>query len=124
MDVAASCLAELTFGDAGPLSYFHIENPTSTPWSTIAHGISQHNGADLPLIPFSNWLSKLSERGAEDVDKVPAVRLLDFLEHMEPFPALSVKNTLAIAPKVDFGLITGDLLARYLTYQAPGAGEA
>jgi hypothetical protein len=118
VDVAASTLAKLTLSQSGDnLRYFHLENPTSTPWSAIADGISRYNGSNLPLIPLSDWLSKLRERDLADVDKVPVLRLLDFFEHLESFPALSVKNTLLHAPEMDFGSITPAILSVYLIFQ-------
>ena len=99
------------------LNYFHLENPTNTAWSDVANAISQYKGANLPLVPFQRWLSRVRELGIEEAEKVPAVRLLEFFESLENFPALDVKNTLTVAPEVDYGMITSELLHKYLDYQ-------
>ena len=101
----------------GILDHFHLQNPTVAPWSAVARAISQHKGSNLPLVPVKIWLSKVREHGIEDAEKVPAIRLLDFYEHMENLPALDVTETLKIAPQVDYGAPTSKLLEKYLEYQ-------
>lgn len=101
----------------GSVDYFHLENPSSTPWIEIATVISQYKGANLTLVPYSQWLEKLKKHKIEDAEKVPAVRLLEFFENLEDSPALDVKNTLSIAPELDHGKITPKLLNLYLDYQ-------
>jgi hypothetical protein len=99
------------------VDYFHLENPTSTPWSKIANVISQYKGANLALVPLREWLVKLREHSIEDAEKVPAVRLLEFFENLEDSSKLDVRKTLEIASELDFGKITEELMHRYLDYQ-------
>jgi hypothetical protein len=101
----------------GSLDYFHLENPTNTPWATIASTISKYKGSNLPLVTLQEWLSKVREHGIEDAEKVPAIRLLDFYENLELLPALDVKKTLQVAPEVGYGLLTPEVLEKYLDYQ-------
>ena|ERR1700742_469755 len=120
-DVAASVVLKQAFTHStedDTVDYYHLENPVTTPWSEIAEAISRYNGADLPLVPLKEWLSKLREHGIEDVEKVPAIRLVDFYESLGAFPALDVSNTLEIAPEVNYGRICSDLMTRYLRYQS------
>jgi len=118
-DVAASVALKQTFttDKAELLGYYHLENPVTTPWSAVANAISQYKGANLPQVPFQQWLSKVREYGVKDAEKVPAVRLLEFFESLENFPALDVSNTLKIAPEVEYGLVDSELIQRYLAYQ-------
>jgi len=122
-DIAASVTLKQTFVDVnhrstkgnGTLEYYHLENPTSTPWSVIAGTLSQYKGRNLALVPFEQWLSKVRELGVEDAERVPAIRLLAWYESNDPIvPALDVKNTLAIAPELDYGALTPGLLEKYL----------
>lgn len=124
VNAAANTIAKIALANGeSDLRYYHVENPTPTPWSTIARAISQDKGANLPYVSFIDWLSRLRERRIEDAGAVPAVRLLDFFVHAETAPALSVANTLALAPEVDFGQINSDILAQYLAYQNSGTQE-
>lgn len=66
---------------------------------------------------MTQWLAKLRKHTIDDAEKVPAVRLLEFFEHMEDGPSLDVTNTLAIAPELDNGPLTSELLEKYLAYQ-------
>jgi len=125
-DIAASVTLKQTFVDVnhrstkgnGTLEYYHLENPTSTPWSVIARTLSQYKERNLSLVPFDKWLSKVRELGVEDAERVPAIRLLAWYESNDPIvPALDVKNTLAIAPELDYGALTPGLLEKYLEYQ-------
>jgi hypothetical protein len=99
------------------LQYYHLENPTSTPWSTVADGISQYRSNNLPQISLREWISKVNEYGVENAERIPAIRLMDFFEKLEEFPGLNVTNTLKIAPEVDYGSITKNDITRYLDYQ-------
>ena len=119
-DVTASVVIKQTFvqhDTNGSVDYFHLENPTSTPWIEIANVISKYKGADLALVPMQTWLSNLRKHGVDDAKKVPAVRLQEYFENNEDSPALDVKNTMAIAPELDCGKVTLELLSRYLDYQ-------
>jgi hypothetical protein len=100
-----------------PLQYYHLENPTSTPWSTIAEGISEYHNVNLPQISLREWISKVNEYGIENVERIPAIRLTDFFEKLEGTSGLNVRNTLEVAPEVDYGPITKKGITRYLDYQ-------
>jgi hypothetical protein len=123
--VAASVALKQAFVDhtpaagahLGSLDYFHLENPTTTPWATVASAISKYKGSNLPFVTRQEWLSKVREHGIEDAEKVPAIRLQDFYEAMEVLPALDVRKTLQVAPEVDYGLLTPEILEKYLDYQ-------
>ena len=99
------------------LDYYHLENPTQTPWSTIADRISKHKGASLQQIPLKQWIAKVREHGLEGAEKVPAIRLVEFFENMQSTPGMDISNTLTIAPEVDHGTVSPDLIERYLDYQ-------
>lgn len=122
VDVAASVVSRLTFNavkDGMEASYYHLENPTSTPWSIIANAVSQYKGQNLPQVPFAEWLSRLQERAKVngDAERIPAIRLLDFFEDMKPFLPMRVENSSRLAPEVNYGAISPELLQRYLEYQ-------
>src|SRR6202012_2948147 len=119
-DIAASVALKLTFTEheaRGSIEHYHLENPTTTPWSEIANAISQHNGGNLPPVPLKQWGSKLREHGIEGAGRVSAIPLVDFYENLDAFPALDVSKTLKIAPEVNCGLVSSELMTRYLKYQ-------
>jgi len=59
----------------------------------------------------------VKEHGIEGADTVPAIRLVEFFENMQATPGMDISNTLKIAPEVDHGTVSPDLIERYLTYQ-------
>lgn len=98
-------------------TYYHLENPTCVPWSTIADAISQYKRVNLSKVTFASWLSNLRAKRDGDAEKIPALRLLDFFEGLEPTLPLRVENTLKLAPEVNYGMISSALVAKYLEYQ-------
>ena len=101
----------------GSPGYFHLENPVPTPWSMVADALSHYRGHDLPQVGFEEWLSKLRKYSIDEAEKVPAVRMLEFFENFGIYPTLNVKNTEAIAPEVNYGVISTELLTKYIDYQ-------
>jgi len=138
VDVAASALLKLTFtgnktsgihqiDHVGGLvhlpAYYHLENPTPTPWNTIAESLSQRQGSGVPLVSFDEWLSKLRDRSLKftrpDIEVLPALRLVDFFASIdsEGNPVLDVSATQAVAAEVNYGLIKDAIIQRYLVFQ-------
>lgn len=115
-------MIKLSFSDYSAsdrnVGYYHLENPTPTPWTTIANSISKFREADLPQIPLTQWLEKVKQHGLEDANTLPILRLPEFFERVETSLGLDIRNTLAVAPEVDYGKVKMDLVERYLAYQA------
>lgn len=99
------------------VGHFHLENPSTTPWKSVANAIASYKGSNLSKVSMKDWVFKIRQYGIGDAEKVPAVRLLDFYENWESMPVLSVVNTRALAPEVDFGVLSPELLEKYVEYQ-------
>ncbi|KAF8520979.1 acetyl-CoA synthetase-like protein [Gautieria morchelliformis] len=76
LDVAAASLVEMRNVDHGHL---HLVHPKPVEWSDIF--MTAANILQLPLIPYTEWLSRLEalhRSGTDHIDSNPALRLLDF----------------------------------------------
>lgn len=108
-----------TFGSSSNLEYFHIENPTATSWGSIAQAASDASPRPLRLVSFTEWLGHVAAQDV-DVEKVPAVRLLDFFHGVaqtNSAPALGWQHTMQVAPELAVGPVTAQLVHKYLAYQ-------
>jgi thioester reductase-like protein/aryl carrier-like protein len=88
VDVLADALTEALLpspsSEIETLRYMHFVNPTKTYWKDIADVVGPKIDRRLKVVPLADWidsLAALSERSA-DVDDVPALKLLDFLQSM------------------------------------------
>ncbi|KAF8488261.1 acetyl-CoA synthetase-like protein [Gautieria morchelliformis] len=76
LDVAAASLVEMRNADH---RYLHLVHPKPVEWSDIF--MTAANILQLPLIPYTEWLSRLEalqRSGRDPADSNPALRLLDF----------------------------------------------
>lgn len=86
MDVAASAIIDMLHSSSQTL---HIVHPNPSSWSTTMRTIG--SVLNLPLVPFSEWVSKLEASansldqqggGAASLRSNPSLALLDFYKHM------------------------------------------
>ncbi|KAJ7648272.1 putative aminoadipate reductase [Mycena polygramma] len=72
---AATCTTKL------PLAV-NLVNPCPVPWDRIMSALASE--AQLPLIPLPDWVQQVQVRSsaatAEDVEKIPAIKLLEFFK--------------------------------------------
>jgi len=63
-----------------PVLYLHLVNPTASKWDDIFDCIAKK--LDVPLIPYSQWISKLKEASTtvKSVQEHSFLRLLEFYE--------------------------------------------
>lgn len=94
----------------------HLVHPRPVPWASLASVFASM--LNVPLVPYSTWLSKLEnlvdrKSGSEDVDiellqKVHALRLLPFFKSLSvhkhdnleafAFPRLLVARAMSLSP--------------------------
>ncbi len=87
---AARAVVEMK--DAQDVRYLHLAHPHPVDWSTIANPIATE--LDLPLVPYTEWLSMLTKSGKgleskleQEVVKVnSALKLLDFFTQISLEP--------------------------------------
>lgn len=120
VDVAGRIIMKTTFISEpaeGSIAYYHLDNPTPTPWPTIVEAITSVH-KNLTTVPFKLWLDTLKSRSAREGDSIPAVRLIDFFEGMSSSaPRMSLERTLKAVPEVAYGELGPDLLMKYFAYQ-------
>ncbi|KAJ7236069.1 hypothetical protein B0H12DRAFT_1256772 [Mycena haematopus] len=61
---------------------FQLVHPRPVSWDFIISAMAET--AQLPLVPFADWVQQLQERSAkataEDLEKIPGIKLLDFFK--------------------------------------------
>ena len=91
VDILADALTETLLPDsspkrAGKTRYLHFVNPRKTHWSDMAHAVSSRldTRRKLEVVTFNDWLDSLADASENltEIDKIPAVKLLDFLREM------------------------------------------
>lgn len=79
---AAAALSDFRNADPGVL---HLVHPKPATWSSLLKAFSQ--ALNLPIMSYAAWLGKLEQSGAnadaEDLEGVPAIRLLDFFRNLK-----------------------------------------
>ena len=88
VDVLADALTEALLpspsSEIETLRYMHFVNPRKTYWKDMASLVAPKIDSSLEVVPLADWidsLAALSDKSA-DVDSVPALKLLDFLQGM------------------------------------------
>ena len=81
--VSSSTASQEEVAKRGTLMY-HVVNPNVTTWSSLVPGIidSYSKNFNVKPVPFEEWVQKL-EKSADkelDMDKNPAIKLLDFYQ--------------------------------------------
>lgn len=64
-------------------AFFHLMNPSKTTWSSIVPAIEKAYG--IPSAPLEEWIGELvsiENPSEEEVQKKPALKLLDFYRGM------------------------------------------
>jgi hypothetical protein len=119
-DIAASVIMKQTFLSNSSLESFHVENPVATQWKAIAQAVSNYFlPHPLRLVGLKPWLEHITAQDV-DLEKVPAVRLLDFYHQVaesNASPALGWQRSVQVAPELAVGPMTPSLVEKYVAYQ-------
>jgi len=112
---------------ASPVLHLHFVNPMPSQWDDIFGYISKK--LNVPLIPYSEWLSKLKEASTtvKNAREYPALRLLGFYEsasHEDGFeagrlPSCSTKVARGVCPVLNeegLGEVKAQEIQRWLGY--------
>ncbi|KAF8496036.1 hypothetical protein JB92DRAFT_2991783 [Gautieria morchelliformis] len=119
-DIAASVIINEAFQDDTPLQYFAVENPTLTPWATVAGALSSASPKPLKHVSIAAWVEHI-RKSNPDPGQVPAVRLLDFYQGMaggvNTRSALGWEHSVRVAPALAVGRLDEELVAKYVKWQ-------
>ncbi|KAJ7622622.1 putative aminoadipate reductase [Mycena polygramma] len=79
-EAVSQAIVDATLSVEKPPFAVNLVHPRPVPWDRILEAIAKD--AQLPLIPFSDWVQQLQVRSsaatAEDFDNIPGLKLLDF----------------------------------------------
>ncbi|KAL8949996.1 MAG: hypothetical protein Q9222_003939 [Ikaeria aurantiellina] len=67
-------------------SFLNIVNPHLTPWTTMLDTFKEHFGADIKIIPLSEWVESLAKMDSTDpkvIEQCPALKILDFFRALD-----------------------------------------
>lgn len=117
--------------DDGLVHYYHLENPTATPWSTIASLFIQVCPTEMERVDTKAWLRAVEERanrgmnmnkqGVEDGGhtEIPAAVLLAFYSSysgLDPRMRLSTEKAVRVSKVMEYGSVTSELMRRYVSW--------
>ncbi|KAF8589651.1 acetyl-CoA synthetase-like protein [Ramaria rubella] len=121
VDIAARCFCDLALNNTNRITYYHLENTESTPWSEITRMFLAMTNGKVAAVPTKEWLaalkniSRLPDRSL--VSAAPAAFLLDFYARLtaesETWRTLDTSVSSEIVPAVRHGKVTPDLMEKY-----------
>lgn len=65
MDVVASTICDLVLSQEQPPLLLNVVHPRPVLWDDILKSVSAELAADLPLVPYAVWFTKLSALASE-----------------------------------------------------------
>ena len=68
--------------DETPKPILHLAHPSPSPWARFIKPLTRR--LNVPLVPYSEWLSALESKATDDVEVLrenPALRVLDFFRN-------------------------------------------
>ncbi|GJJ15517.1 putative secondary metabolism biosyntheticenzyme [Clathrus columnatus] len=121
-DIGSLAVIQQTIKSSDNLEYFHVENTAATPWNEMVEAVQAiAQQRPLKIVSLESWLSHISSQ-ADIVDpvKVPAIHLLDFYREAfknEVSVRLETKHSVQIAPEIAYGVLSKELLQKYVAFQ-------
>ncbi|KII85651.1 hypothetical protein PLICRDRAFT_44986 [Plicaturopsis crispa FD-325 SS-3] len=97
MPVVSQGVLDVIFSTTRPPAATNLVHPKPVEWRLLINAIGQALSdeiqiAALPLVPFASWFSKLEERAKnaseEDIQRIPAIKLLEFFRALSSADAL------------------------------------
>ncbi|KAJ7236073.1 acetyl-CoA synthetase-like protein [Mycena haematopus] len=81
-EAVARAIVDAALSAEKPPFAVNIVHPRPVSWDFIISAMAET--AQLPLVPFADWVQQLQERSAkataEDLEKIPGIKLLDFFK--------------------------------------------
>ncbi|KAJ6578491.1 acetyl-CoA synthetase-like protein [Mycena capillaripes] len=81
-EAVSSCIVDVALSTEKPPFAINLVHPRPIPWDVVMSAMA--DTVQLPLIPFPDWVGQLQARSAkataEDIAKIPAIKLLDFFK--------------------------------------------
>jgi hypothetical protein len=100
------------------LQYYHIENTTSTPWSTIASLFTEFTPTKIEQVDMKDWLAAV-EQVNKDGTEVPAAALLQFYFEYSSLDwrvQLGTEKAVRVSKAIEYGPVTCDLMRKYISW--------
>ncbi|KAJ7236051.1 acetyl-CoA synthetase-like protein [Mycena haematopus] len=81
-EAVAQTIVDVALSTEKPPFAVNLVHPRPVSWDFIISAMA--NTAQLPLVPFADWVQQLQDRSttasAEDIEKIPGLKLLDFFK--------------------------------------------
>ncbi|KAF9445031.1 acetyl-CoA synthetase-like protein [Macrolepiota fuliginosa MF-IS2] len=100
------------------LQYYHLENPTSTPWDTIVNLFTNASEAKIEAVDNQEWLAAV-EKASKDGTGIPAAPLLQFYSEYSSsssFVYLGTAKSGKASQAISYGPVTSDLVSKYISW--------
>jgi hypothetical protein len=117
-DYSGKAVMELSFQNDEVLQYYHLENPTSTPWDTIASLFTQVTLTKIEQVDTKDWLAAV-EKASKDGVEIPAAALLQFYSEYSSSDSrvqLGTEKAARASKAIQYGPITIELMTKYISW--------
>nr|CDP28764.1 Putative peptide synthetase [Podospora anserina S mat+] len=119
-DLAARAVVDLSLSSyhrsTTTVQTFNLVNPHTVSWSFLVPGIQEFYSPtrNIKIIPYTDWVDELKRVSAtatdEQIEQMPALKLLDFFEGLNKAPAASTGGE--EGKQVDVRFATGHAVAK------------
>ncbi|KAF9441936.1 acetyl-CoA synthetase-like protein [Macrolepiota fuliginosa MF-IS2] len=116
-DYCGKAVVDFALHSKEHLQYYHLENPTSTPWSTIVRLFTSASKANIMAVDTQEWLAAV-EKASKDGADIPAALLLQFYSEYSSGSSVHLGTAKAgkASQAIGYGLVTPELMAKYISW--------
>ncbi|KAJ3778588.1 hypothetical protein FB446DRAFT_713250 [Lentinula raphanica] len=127
VNIAGDIVTKISLNPASR-GYYHLENPTSIPWSYLVKLLTtdapkRAKPISVEPVPMHEWLRLISQASQiKNADEIPAIKLTDFFRGIgenleagggETSVVLNVQRAREVAPEIDVGILSDEVLLSY-----------
>ncbi|KAF2135592.1 uncharacterized protein K452DRAFT_281299 [Aplosporella prunicola CBS 121167] len=123
VDHAANVIADIMLSKSPINGIYHVENPVRQSWQDTLAILAAHVTAKpLELVPYTQWLERLSKVPINEVDSCPALKISEFFEeHFNRMSGGSVildtSRSRDVSPTLKAAdVLESDIIGRYVDY--------
>ncbi|KAF9445030.1 hypothetical protein P691DRAFT_806313 [Macrolepiota fuliginosa MF-IS2] len=117
-DYCGKAVVDLALQNEQYLQYYHLENPTGTPWGTIVSLFMNVSNTKIEAIDTQEWLSAVETANKNGID-IPAAPLLQFYSGYSSagsFVHLGTAKAQSASGAIAYGPVASELMAKYISW--------
>lgn len=117
-DYSGKAVLELSLQNEKVHQYYHLENPTSTPWNTIVSLFTEVSKNKIEVVDTKDWLIAVEQANKDGTD-IPAAALLQFYSEYSSSDSrvqLGTAKAGKASQAIAYGPVTSELMTKYISW--------